>query len=286
MSNNASSVTRQYSFRKYSFYHSNIINENDLPNSVFGKLSDIACDVLNKTIPGTLVVVADGLVPVWRKHIKTRHVDPSWPSLLNAIIFPSMAGTVLMLSPSDRYRHCVLASRGIELVYIGGAAAHGDVIIWKQFPCYWPFVRGINRSRVNFLHKGQWRGAVMFSLICAWINVWVNSGGAGDLRPHRAHYDFIVMGMALFVSEATLFLPAYHMSSLPQMYGPIYLDANLQGLKLLLANITSGQLGNLGAKIDISFNHKIHFMDQFTLKHWNLNKKNMSFCKLNFQANF
>ena len=162
MSNNASSVTRQYSFRIYSFNHSNIINENDLPNSVFGKLSDIACDVLNKTIPGTLVAVADGLVPVWRKHIKTRHVDPSWPSLLNAIIFPSMAGTVLMLSPSDRYRHCVLASRGIELVYIGGAAAHGDVIIWKQFPRYWPFVRGINRSRVNFLHKGQWRGAVMF----------------------------------------------------------------------------------------------------------------------------
>ena len=46
---------------------------------------------------------------------------------------------------------------------------------------------------VNSPHKGQWRGALMFSLIWAWINVWVNNGEAGDLRRHRAHYDVIVM---------------------------------------------------------------------------------------------
>ena len=43
-------------------------------------------------------------------------------------------------------------------------------------------------------HKGQWRGALMFSLICAWINDWVNNREAGDLRGMRAHYDVIVMG--------------------------------------------------------------------------------------------
>ena len=42
-------------------------------------------------------------------------------------------------------------------------------------------------------HKGQWRGALMFSLICAWINRWVNNGEAGDLRRYRAHYDVIVV---------------------------------------------------------------------------------------------
>ena len=42
-------------------------------------------------------------------------------------------------------------------------------------------------------HKGQWRGALMFSLICAWINRWVNNRDAGDLRRHRAHYGVIVM---------------------------------------------------------------------------------------------
>ena len=43
-------------------------------------------------------------------------------------------------------------------------------------------------SPVDSPHKGQWRGALMFSL-----NSWVNNRDAGDLRRHRAHYDVIVM---------------------------------------------------------------------------------------------
>ena len=46
---------------------------------------------------------------------------------------------------------------------------------------------------VNSPHKGQWRGTLMFSLIYAWINDWVNNREAGDLRRHRGHYDVIVM---------------------------------------------------------------------------------------------
>ena len=38
------------------------------------------------------------------------------------------------------------------------------------------------------------RGALVFSLICVWINGWVNNREAGDLRPHHVHYDVIVMG--------------------------------------------------------------------------------------------
>ena len=49
---------------------------------------------------------------------------------------------------------------------------YDDVIKLKHFPRYWPFVRGINWSPVNFPHKGQWRGALRFSLVCAWINGW------------------------------------------------------------------------------------------------------------------
>ena len=71
---------------------------------------------------------------------------------------------------------------------------HGDVIKWRHFPRYWPFVRGIHRSLVNSPHKGQWRGALMFSLICVRINAgWANNGDAGDLRRHLAHYDVIVI---------------------------------------------------------------------------------------------
>ena len=47
----------------------------------------------------------------------------------------------------------------------------------------------------NFPHQGQWRGALMFSLICAWMNDWVNNREAGDLRCDRAHYDVTVMWM-------------------------------------------------------------------------------------------
>ena len=70
---------------------------------------------------------------------------------------------------------------------------HDDVIKGKQFPRYSPFVRGINRSPVNFPHKCHWHGALMFSLICVWINGWVNNRETGDLKRYRAHYDVTVM---------------------------------------------------------------------------------------------
>ena len=69
-------------------------------------------------------------------------------------------------------------------------AWHDDVIKWKYFPRNRPFVRGIHRLPVNSPHKGQWRGALMFSLICAWTNGWANNRNAGYLR---RHYDVPVI---------------------------------------------------------------------------------------------
>ena len=70
-----------------------------------------------------------------------------------------------------------------------------DVVKWKHFRRYWPFVRGIHRSPMNSPHKGHWRGALMFSLISARINGWVNNREAGDLRHIRPHYDVTIMNM-------------------------------------------------------------------------------------------
>ena len=70
---------------------------------------------------------------------------------------------------------------------------HHDVIEWKHFSCYWPFVRRIHRTAVDSPHKGQSRGALRFSLTCAWTNGWANNRDADDLRRHRAHYDVTVM---------------------------------------------------------------------------------------------
>ena len=69
---------------------------------------------------------------------------------------------------------------------------HDDVIKWKHFPRYSPFVPGIHRWPVNSPDKGQWRGTLILSLICAWINGWVNNREAGDLRRYRVHYDVTV----------------------------------------------------------------------------------------------
>ena len=70
---------------------------------------------------------------------------------------------------------------------------HDDVIKSKHFLCYWPFVRGLHWSLEDSPHKGQWHRALMFSLICAWTNGWVNNRNAGDLRRHCTHCDITVM---------------------------------------------------------------------------------------------
>ena len=84
-------------------------------------------------------------------------------------------------------------SSPVDLCKVPYGLHHHDIIKWKHFPRYWPFVWGIHRSPVNSPHKGQWRVALMFSLICVWINGWVNNGEAGDLRCYLVHYGITVM---------------------------------------------------------------------------------------------
>ena len=80
-----------------------------------------------------------------------------------------------------------------------------DVIMikWKHFPLYCPFVQGNHRSLLNSPHIGQWCGALMFSLICTWINGWANNHEAGDLRHHHAHYDVTVMTSLILRSRCS-----------------------------------------------------------------------------------
>ena len=103
----------------------------------------------------------------------------------------------------DLYKDYLLFSPAFNAACLV-AADHDDVIKWKHFPRYWPFLRGIPRSPVNCPHKGQRRGALMFSLICAWINGWVKNREAGDLRRHRAHYDVTVMSVIFTDAHVTV----------------------------------------------------------------------------------
>ena len=101
--------------------------------------------------------------------------------------------------------------------YIAPRDLFQDFVTWmivyaliksKHFPRHWPFVRGIHRSPVDSPHKGQWRGAFMLSLICAWTNAWANNRDAGDLRRHHAHYGVTVMNTnwSQYFSRAGSFL--------------------------------------------------------------------------------
>ena len=49
--------------------------------------------------------------------------------------------------------------------------------------------------------KGQGRGALTFSLICSWINGWVNNRQVGYLRCRRTHYDVTVMNQVILFQD-------------------------------------------------------------------------------------
>ena len=60
---------------------------------------------------------------------------------------------------------------------------------WKHFSCYWPLVRGIHRSPVDFPRKAS---DAQFYLVCTGTNGWANNQDACGLGRHRSHYEVIV----------------------------------------------------------------------------------------------
>ena len=57
----------------------------------------------------------------------------------------------------------------------------------QTFSALLALLRGIRWSPVDSPHNGQWHGALMLSLLCAWINYWINSGNTCHLRCHNVH---------------------------------------------------------------------------------------------------
>ena len=73
---------------------------------------------------------------------------------------------------------------------ICNCSLHDEVIKWDIFRITGPL---FEEFTVEFPHKGRWRRALIFSLMCVWINGWVNNREADDLRRHRTHYDVTLM---------------------------------------------------------------------------------------------
>ena len=62
-------------------------------------------------------------------------------------------------------------------------------------------------------HKGQWSGALKFSLIFAWTNGRANNQDAADLRRHRVHFDVTVMYKYLCLNGAPVWMSVWMINS-------------------------------------------------------------------------
>ena len=122
------------------------------------------------------------LIEVSQRALDSLHIRNIWLLYILLCFFVNLIWYLYLFWLN---KHCLSLSLSLY--------EHDDFIKWKHFPRYWPFVRKIHLSPVNSPHKGQWRGALMFSLICVRINGWVNNGKIGDLRRYRANYVVFVM---------------------------------------------------------------------------------------------
>ena len=81
-------------------------------------------------------------------------------------------------------------------------ATYGRAGIWwryqmETFSALLAICAGTSPVTGEFTAQRPWRGVLMFSLMCAWINGWVYNGETGDLIRHRAHFDVtVIMHMA------------------------------------------------------------------------------------------
>ena len=106
------------------------------------------------------------------------------------------------------YRHSSLVVKAITLIFCIWHESecnlqhiYDNVMKWKHFPRCRSFLKGNHWSLVYSPHKGQWHGPLMYSLIYAWTNAWVNNREASDLRRHCAHYDVTEMSFAILAHK-------------------------------------------------------------------------------------
>ena len=171
-------------------------------------MRDLTCVLRRGTGLGWTSMDLDGTWNVFRPR---RY----WPVEQNTVISRYLSWTQSNPKQWNFQENLFIFVKWLEIMTNNGAVGsaedvtfHNDVIKWKHFPRYWPFVRGIYRSPVNSTHKGQCRRALLFSLTHDWINGWVNNREAGDLRRLRAHYDVVVMRNRIFM-HTVLFLSCY-----------------------------------------------------------------------------
>ena len=97
-----------------------------------------------------------------------------WPNTTDSVSMPWLLRVLPISSRSysSWWRHQMETFSALLALCAGNSPITGE------FPSQRPLTRSFD-----------------FSLICAWINGWVNSRKAGNFGRHRAHYDVTVMSM-------------------------------------------------------------------------------------------
>ena len=95
--------------------------------------------------------------------------------------------------------------------HCGRNKCHDDIIKWKHFLCYWPFVWGIHRLPVNSPHKGQWLGGLISFWSASEPTVEANNKDASDLTCYRPFANVIVMWCHCNVIHLFGSLDQYHL---------------------------------------------------------------------------
>ena len=155
--------------------------------------------------PGPRFNIATIFPGVWIPVIKIRW---SWDCLIFMIGTPTLVRRHVYIETAPWFQ--IQTTAGFICNTSEWKPCHDDIIIWKHFPHYWPFVWGIHRSPVNSPHKGQWRGASMFSLLCAlnkrlnkqlwgwwfeWVSEWLSLTAFLEQRTARSIWDTITLIM-------------------------------------------------------------------------------------------
>ena len=97
----------------------------------------------------------------------------------HAICMGTLWTTSVFISPWSM----IVATEALEVllrITVSDVEAHLWVVTWwrhqmETFPALLALCAGNSPVPVNSPHKGQWRGSLMFPLIYAWINDWVNN---------------------------------------------------------------------------------------------------------------
>ena len=123
--------------------------------------------------PAQIASNAENVSIWWRHHVTINmHRGLSWcfiqislttfSSQLRWLMYAyslSLLNSVPMLSNDNKTRRAVYIILTVYLWYCFWLAclhtSHDDVIKWRHFPRYWPFVWGIHRAPVHYPHKAS-----------------------------------------------------------------------------------------------------------------------------------